>query len=270
MFGGNPATHPCFEDLCQIMSDEIPFEQRGIWCNNPLTVEKAAIMRQTFNPGYSNLNVHLDRRAYDLFKLGWPECNPVGLATDSRHSPVFVAMKDLDQLPTPEPRGSAAPVMPNTEANRWELISQCDINQFWSAMIGVFRGELRGWFCEVAGAQAMLHQDDPDYPDTGVPIPEPVSDPGWQWDNSGWWELPMQAFAHQARKHCHECGVPLRGFGELAMSQDGCEQTSEIHASVAKPKRQGRPVLVVRNLAALGIGRLQKMTQYLKNAEANP
>ena len=92
MFGGNPALHPQFEELCAVMREEVPTEQRGIWSNNPMTVEKARIMRATFNPGYSNLNVHLDRKAYDLFKEEWPECGPVGLERDSRHAPVFVAI----------------------------------------------------------------------------------------------------------------------------------------------------------------------------------
>jgi hypothetical protein len=152
MFGGNPALSPHFPEYCRILHTLVPFNQRGIWCNNPMTLDRAAMMRATFDPSVSNLNVHLDRQAYQMFKQGWPECSPVGLTQDSRHSPVHLAMKDviLD------------------ESRRWELISGCDINQHWSGMIGVFRGQLRAWFCEVAGAQAMLHQDEPDYPDTGL------------------------------------------------------------------------------------------------------
>lgn len=53
VFGGNPATHPEFPMLCKILAKHIPFEQRGLWCNNPLG--HGAIMRHTFNPARSNL-----------------------------------------------------------------------------------------------------------------------------------------------------------------------------------------------------------------------
>ena len=68
VFGGNPALHPQFGELCRLMREHVPFEQRGIWCNNPLSLVKAQMMRETYNPAYSNLNVHLDQTAYNLFK----------------------------------------------------------------------------------------------------------------------------------------------------------------------------------------------------------
>jgi len=238
MFGGNPATHPQFELLCSILARHIPKEQRGLWCNNPRG--KGKIMRETFNPAVSNLNVHLDHEAYKEFKQDWPECGPVGLTTDSRHSPPFVAMKDVIA----------------EEEERWRLISDCDINKHWSAMIGVFRGEPRAWFCEIAGAQAMLHQHEPDYPDTGLRV-EPF-----------WWKRQMHEFAHQVRKHCHECSVPLRGYGELARASDefGVEQTSVTHQDIYRPKHQHRRVEVVTELVQLGMGKLNKFTHYLQNS----
>jgi hypothetical protein len=275
MFGGNPAVHPRFEELCAVMREEVPIEQRGIWSNNPMTIEKARIMRETFNPFVSNLNVHLDRKAHDMFKEGWPECGPVGLTTDSRHSPVFVAMKDvlrricdacggggkiaerLGALTCPRCDGVGRVV---DESRIWELISGCDINQHWSAMIGVFRGQLRAWFCEVAGAQSMLHQDEPGYLDTGI---DPTVE---HFTGRKWWELPMQSFVEQVRKHCFDCGVPLRGYGELAQSEKGSEQTSATHAAVAFPKRRDRLVQVVKRLEQLEVGRLQRTTRYLQNA----
>jgi hypothetical protein len=254
VFGGNPAMHPQFHELCTTLENSwVPWEQRGLWCNNPLTLGKAITMRECFNPAVSNLNVHLDQEAYNLFKQGWPECSPVGLAQDSRHSPVFVSMKDLN-VP---------------ESKRWELISDCDINQHWSAMVGMFRGELRAWFCEVAGAQAMLHQNDPGYPDTGIPLLKPSGYGVFQRDESTsyigpWWQQPISSFADQVRKHCHECGVPLRGYGELAMAEDGQEQVSVSHPF--KSKRPGRRRQSVASLEQLGLGRLQQTTKYLQNA----
>ena len=35
MFGGNPALHPKFDLLCEILRTKFPFEQRGLWCNHP-------------------------------------------------------------------------------------------------------------------------------------------------------------------------------------------------------------------------------------------
>ncbi len=242
IFGGNPALHPQFSSLCEILRRHIPYEQRGLWCNHP--VGKGKIMQETFNPAVSNLNVHLDRAAYDEFKRDWPECHPVGLERDSRHNPVHLAMRDIIA----------------DEGQRWELISRCDINQHWSAMIGVFRGQLRAWFCEVAGAQSILHQDDPDYPDTGI-------DPTLLFFGLPWWKLGMSAFASQVRKHCHECGVPLKGYGELAMAEEGIEQTSATHASIFRPKRRHRPVQVVTDLVQLGLGKIQRTTDYLGNAK---
>lgn len=247
MFGGNPAMHPAFEELCHYMRQHVPYEQRGIWCNNPLTLGKAQLMRQTFNPAVSNLNVHLDEKAFDLFKKGWPESRPFGLRQDSRHSPPFVSMVDLG-IP---------------EEERWELISRCDINQHWSAMIGVFRGQLRAWFCEIAGAQAMLHQHEPDYPDTGFPIGYLGEPKEYQW-----WQRPMSHFQEQVRQHCHHCSIPLRGYGHLAQTEpaDTPELSSPYHASVARSKSR-RPLQMVTDREQLKSGGVGRVIDYLTNSE---
>lgn len=236
MFGGNPAIHPQFDELCRVLRESwVPFEQRGLWCNHPRG--KGAICRETFHPQFSNLNVHLDREAAEEFARDWPEAVPYvkGLDGDSRHSPVFVAMQD---------------VIPD-EGERWGLIADCDINRYWSAMIGVFRGKLRAWFCEIAGAQAMLHQHEPDYPDTGLPL------------TPGWWRKPIGDYADQIKYHCHRCGIPLRGRGELAIGGT-TEQVSKTHADIYKPKIRGREVQVVETLEQLG-ERLPKATDYIEN-----
>jgi hypothetical protein len=235
VFGGNPATHPQFPLLCEIMQKYIPFERRGLWCNK--LFGNGAVARATFNPAVSNLNVHLDRAAYDEFKQDWPESTPFGLEKDSRHSPPFVALQD---------------VIPD-EAARWELIGKCDVNQFWSAMIGVFRGQLRGYFCEIAGAQAMLHQEEPEYPDLGVAVVP------------GWWDQPMSAFAGQARFHCHACGIPLRGFGELAIGGTA-EQVSQTHLNIYKPKRP-REIQTVSQIEQLQRAPDVRSTNYIQKGK---
>jgi hypothetical protein len=269
VFGGNPAVSPHFEDYCSILRQQIPYEQRGLWCNNPLG--KGKIMRDTFNPAVSNLNVHMDRKAYDEFRRDWPECRPFGLDKDSRHSPVYVAMKDViglrDEDGVPPNRNGLSTGI----SKRYELISNCDINQHWSAAIGLFRGELRAWFCEIAMAQSILHQDEPDYPDTGtIPVGRRniIHDSKTTYTLRAWWELPMISFSQQVDKHCHECGVPLRGYGELAQSKDkdSVEQVSITHLGIARPKHKDRPVEEVHTLDMLETGKLERTTNYIQNS----
>lgn len=303
IFGGNPAIHPAFEEICELLRKHIPDkDRRGLWCNNPLG--KGKVMRETFNPAVSNLNVHLDQKAYDEFRRDWPECRPFGLHDDSRHSPPYVAIKDVLKkecltcisrnkglflvAPGPCPicgsqYGDVGKVY--DESLAWELISNCDINRHWSAMIGVFRGQLRAWFCEIAGAQSMLHQWDMEergrdgamsyiYPDTGLDPTKEYSCRGNSNRLSKWWELPMDSvgwmeadFSNQVRKHCHDCGVPLRGYGNLAQSKDteGVEQVSETHKNIYLPKRKSRVVQLVVLREELGGRTLGRFTEYMQN-----
>lgn len=242
LLGGNPALHPQFEELCQILAKYIPKHRCGLWCNN--LIGKGAAARKAFSPAHSNLNVHLEPKAYAEIRRTWPEARPFGLHGESRHSPPFVALQDL--VPT--------------EQERWDYIVDCDINKYWSAMICVFRDELRGYFCEIAAAQAMLHQHEPDYPDLGLLIED------------GWWRKPMSDFAAQARYHCHACGVPLRGYGELACSEDeqSREQVTKTHVDIYRPKDRDRRVQLVTRLDQLdrnGHPKLHKITDYLGNAK---
>lgn len=250
LFGGNPALHPRFDEICGVLRDKVPLEQRGLWCNHPRG--NGGHMRATFYPPHSNLNVHLDREAYDEFCRDWPECRdylkgldpswpeaqglPPHRVGDARHSPVYVAMQD---------------VIPDEE-ERWRLIGRCDVNQFWSAMVCVVRGQLRGFFCEIAGAQAMLHQEEPGYPDLGLPaVP-------------GWWNQGMDAFDAQVRYHCHACGFPMRGYGDLAINGTQ-EQVSKTHAAVYLPKSKGRAVQLVERLADVQPEALRFGTDYIEN-----
>jgi hypothetical protein len=274
-FGGNPAMHRDFIEVCNLWRKHVPADQRGIWCNNPLTPGKVDAIKQTFDPRISNCNVHLDRHAAELFwSAGWT--NVVGLDRDSRHSPAgLLSMRDLS-VP---------------EEERWDLISRCDINQHWSAMICQFRGQLRAFFCEVAGAQAVWHQHDPDYPDTGL-------DPTRRWDFRGydipqarndlvdegeaiiccdhphvqWWELGMSCYKYQVRQHCQDCGVPLRGYGELAQSkdQDACNQVTMTHSNllstVPRLKNATGIIDICTDRLQVREQQLNKVTHYLQNA----
>jgi hypothetical protein len=237
MFGGNPCIHPQFDKLCRIMREKIPFEQRGLWSNNPLG--KGAICAITFNPKVSNLNVHLDQAAHDEFATDWVAAKPYlkGLDSDSRHGPPFVAMQDVGL----------------SEEEIWQNTATCDVNQHWSALIGVFRGELRAWVCELMGAQAMIHQNEPDYPDTGMKV------------TPGWWRKPMTEFSEQVKYHCRRCGIPLKGYGQLAIGGE-TEQVSETHKSIYKPKDKDRLVQLITNRGELKEGALAVATNYIENS----
>jgi hypothetical protein len=248
MFGGNPCVHPQFPELCAIMRARIPWEQRGLWSNN--LRGRGGVCRITFNPRHSNLNVHLSAEARAEIARDWPEAVPFvkGAEADSIHGAPFVAMRDV----IPE------------EAERWRLIGDCDVNRYWSAMLCIVRGELRAFFCELAGAQAMLHQDNPDWLGTGAPMP----DTGLE-ASPGWWRLPIESFAEQVTTHCHSCGIPLRRPGQLAVG-GRLEEYSATHRFIARPKDRGRPVeLVTLEASASGAGAGQAerptrpATQYL-------
>jgi len=270
IFGGNPSLHPEFPSICEILRKYIPKNRTGIWCNHPRGHGK--IMAQTFDPGCSNLNCHLVQEAYDEFKRDWPESRPFGLDKDSRHSPPYVAMQDVfrkacnvckgtgdlhdddgELQNCPYCRGTGSRV--DDEAC-WEKAANCDINKHWSAMVCEIKGELYGYFCEIAAAQAILHQNDPAWPITGIPVAT----------NPDWWKLGMKDFANQARLHCFACGVPLRGYGALA--QGGSEQKEQVsvtHADIYKPKKKDRLVQIVADINELDSHDL-KFTEYLQGA----
>lgn len=225
VFGGNPCTSRHFKDYCRILRAKVPFEQRGIWTNNLLG--NGPVCRITFNPSVSNINVHMDSEAYAEFRRDWPEALDArpdhtrrGLTEDARHGTPWVSPTELG-IP---------------EAERWQAIGQCDVNRHWSAIVTLVRGELRAYFCEVAGHMAALHADNPDWSGSGQPMPDvglPVT--------PGWWRKPLAEFADQVRTCCHHCAIPLRRPGQLAIGGEA-EEFSRTHQFIARPKRLPRKI----------------------------
>ncbi|MDF2427621.1 MAG: glycosyltransferase family 2 protein [Nitrosopumilus sp.] len=237
IFGGNPCIHPQFPELCEILEQYIPYEQRGLWSNNLNGHGK--LCAKVFNSKVSNINSHGDKRAYDEIVENWPELVETGfpnlkpLESCSEHSPPFVAIQDL---------------IPN-EIKRWKMIVGCDINQYWSGMIAVFRGELRGWFCEIAGTQSILHQHEENYPDTGFKI------------TPDWWDKPISDFADQVRFHCHSCGIPMR----IAAKPDDTKEPELVtltHLNVYKPKK--RELKLVKDKSEIEFQEISRVTDYIK------
>ena len=191
--------------------------------------------RATVRCAASNLNVHMSQSAYDEIRSDWPEAKIKGLKKDSRHTPGWVALRDMEDM---------------TDDERWGLIGNCDINQYWSAIICVFRGELRGYFCEIAGAQAILHENEPSYPDLGASVVP------------GWWNRGMDGFDAQVRHHCFDCGHPLRGRGDY-VTTGTVEQVSNTHAGIYSLKRPvGKTVQIVTKRSELG-ETVDRATEYL-------
>lgn len=231
IFGGNPCVHPKFEELCQILQAEIPWEQRGLWSNN--LRQHGELCREIFNPRVSNLNVHGNLEVFKKMKQDWPESLPFGLEP-SRHSPPFVALGEMEDL---------------GQTKREILIENCDINQYWSALVGTFRGELRAWFCEIAGSQSMLNQEDPNYPDTGIKV------------FPGWWRLKMSSFEDQVYKHCYDCGVPLKLKGSLDF--ENIDYYSKTHEHLMKSKNGKTQFFEVRRRSDFEL--VPKSTDYILN-----
>ncbi len=168
--------------------------------------------------------MHLDSAAAAEIRRDWPEATRYikGEDRDSVHGTPWVSPTDLG-VP---------------EEEMWANIGQCDINRHWSAMICVVRGELRGFFCEIAGSMAMLHEANEDWAETG----EPMADIGVPIE-PGWWRRGQEAFEQQIRTCCPHCAIPLRRQGKLAVSDEAqTEEFSETHRHIARPKTKGRPV----------------------------
>jgi len=133
------------------------------------------IAREIF--GTFNLNSHGNKRgikSLSPFKdISWYH------EGHSEHSPLLTAIRDF--FP---------------EDVMWEKISQCDINQNWSATIIQINGRLRCYFCEVAASFDLARGED-----HGFEVA------------AGWWKRSIGDFSEQIRHFCPTCGVPAKFAG---------------------------------------------------------
>jgi hypothetical protein len=138
LFGGNPCSHPKFDDLCQILMDEVPNQaHRGLWTNNLLG--HGSVARTCFWPrGRFNLNVHAHPRAALEMADALPGIPILGELQPSWHSAMLMHWEDM-----------------GLTFEQWvEKREVCDINQRWSGAIAERDGDAYGYFCEVGASLA--------------------------------------------------------------------------------------------------------------------
>lgn len=204
LFGGNPNSHPRFEEICEIFCQEVPNQkQRGLWTNDLLGKGEAS--KTTFWPhGRFNLNVHENSKAADEMRKWLPGIAIVGEQRASWHAPILMNYRDYGI----------------SDAEWVSMRERCDINQRWSASIVERDGKAVAHFCEIAsaldGIRGLNH---------GV---EAVP---------GWWRMPMNYFHEQVRKCCDAgCGVPLKRKGSLD-SDEIYDVSPSFLPIVVNPKR---------------------------------
>lgn len=221
MIGGNPCMHPQFEALCRIFAEEIPEKsRRGLWTNNFFKHQEIA--REIF--GTFNLNSHGNKRgikSLSPFKdISWYH------EGHSEHSPLLTAIRDF--FP---------------EDVMWEKISQCDINQNWSATIIQINGRLRCYFCEVAASFDLARGED-----HGFEVA------------AGWWKRSIGDFSEQIRHFCPTCGVPAKFAG--VADHEEIDMYSESNRNIAlKSLGKKRKIIEIKTMEQLNVSS-HKVTDY--------
>lgn len=194
LIGGEPLLHPEFPTLVDIMCEAIPdVRHRGLWTSkdwlhgshpvwgpyrpvverligtNPTHDASGPVEKHT--DGYINWNMHL------------PEMQV-------QHQPILTASRDLVTDPV----------------RRWQLISQCWVQEEWSSTFtpkGFF-------FCEVAAALDMI---------LGGPGGLPIQPFIWRADlwfgAEGDLLSPRGLYANQIKRACESCGACVPQSGRL-------------------------------------------------------
>ena len=175
VIGGNPCMHRQFEEICEILVEEIPEkEKRGLWSNN--VFKHTDLVVKVF--GGFNLNPHGDKKGEMSLKEVYRRTGGIGnlYEGNSMHAPLLVAIKDL-----------------YGEEEMWNKISNCDINKNWSASIIQNNGNLRAYFCEVAASFDLARKTD-----YGLEV------------KPGWWRENIFKYEDQIKHFCPGCGAAAR------------------------------------------------------------
>lgn len=220
-FGGNPCASACFDEICAIIREHLPEENRGLWTNNFLG--KGKVISETFTKkGVYNFNCHQDQKAADEILEVFPWATVHGRDRASLHASIFIASQDF-----------------LNEEGIWKAVSKCTYDIEWSAIViqeAPDWGSLGGYSCEIAATHARTNRKA-----LGVPV-EP-----------GWLDLKEKDFEHQYDFACRRCGGCLNLDGVQDIGGNWRDQFSETNLNVlAMTKSRTRPTEVVKTLPATG------------------
>lgn len=154
VFGGEPLLHWQFKEVCELMQKYIPVKaRRELWTAGYKWDKHKDIINETFYPELVAYNEHKSEQ----------EC---------WHQPLQIAIEEVIE----------------DEGLMWKIISNCWVQQRWSASITP-KG---AYFCEVAAARAHLF---------GKPEGLPVE--------KGWWRRPLSDYMYQIKELCPQCSACL-------------------------------------------------------------
>ncbi len=232
IIGGNPTMHRNFREICEIFVEEVPDKnQRGLWTNNVFKHE--AIAEDVF--GVLNLNPHGEARGIkSLGRLKSLSDRTVWYhENSSSHSPLLTAGKDLFN-----------------EEEMWRRISECDINQNWSATIIPNKGVLRAYFCEVAGSFDLTRCTD-----HGIEL------------YPGWWRKHISEFRDQVVRFCPGCGVPARLQGHMDCEKIDTYTSSNSDIAIKSLQKKRRIIEVDKATVAFQDHKVTEYSESLRGAQ---
>lgn len=154
IMGGEPLLHWQFEEICKLMQAYVPVKaRRELWTAGYKWDNHKDIINETFYPELVAYNEH------EEYQPCW-------------HQPLQIAIQEVIK----------------DEDLMWKIISNCWVQQRWSASITP-KG---AYFCEVVAARAHLF---------GTPEGLPVE--------KGWWRRPLSDYMYQIKELCPQCSACL-------------------------------------------------------------
>lgn len=207
LWGGNPTCSVYFKEICEILSANLPEENRAIFTNN--LNGRGDVVRDNFGPkSYVHVVLHGNKRAADEFRRELPWTTLHGEQAYSKHASIFVAARDF-----------------LSEDELWPAVEKCSYDINWSAAI---MQEPPDWTklglysCELAGSHARINGKA-----LGVPL------------TLGCLDLQINAFRHQYDFACRRCGgcLNLQGVDDVE-KRDQYSKTNEAIAAMTISKKR--------------------------------